>query len=154
MQPLSIIGLTLLGVPMTAPACSFRNAQLLQPPATVAHTPPEMLSIPPPLTVHPGELQVCDRAWIREEMGLGRQVRPFAVEARDVRGRQRIAEGTTIGYKRLLRLKEVAASPVRLAILDSRACPAISEFRLFKALPRSGKSGRSRSGERRRKHGC
>jgi alpha-L-fucosidase len=113
-----------------------------------------MLSIPPALTVDPGELQAFDRAWIQEGIETGWQVRAFAVEARDVRGWQRIAEGTTIGYKRPLCFKEVTASRGHLAILDSRACPAISEFELFETSPRNGKFGRSRGGKCRREYGC
>jgi alpha-L-fucosidase len=42
-----------------------------------------------------------------------------------------VASGTTIGYKRLLRLPAVSASGVRLRITGRRAKPAIAEFGLF-----------------------
>jgi hypothetical protein len=75
------------------------------------------LSSPPSLTVNPREPQAFDRAWRQEEIGLGRKVRALTVEARNVRGRQWIPEGTTIGYKQLPCFKEFSASRARLAVL-------------------------------------
>jgi alpha-L-fucosidase len=76
-----------------------------------------------------------DRVSIQEQIRDGQRVRSFRVDAWRQGAWQSIAEGTTIGYKRLLRFKPVSTSRVRLVILDSRAIPAISEFGLFKAPP-------------------
>ena len=41
-------------------------------------------------------------------------------------------EGTTVGYKRLLRFDAMTASEVRLRILSSRLNPTLSAIGLFK----------------------
>ena len=51
------------------------------------------------------------------------------------RGR-RWRQGTTIGYKRLLRFPAVTAAKLRLVIDESRTSPTLSTFGLFKAPPR------------------
>lgn len=91
------------------------------------------------LTVDLGQSRTFDRALVQEEIRLGQRVGAFAIEAWDGRGWRRIAAGTTIGHKRLLRFPAVTASRVRLLIRDARANPAISEFGLFKASLREGK---------------
>jgi alpha-L-fucosidase len=88
------------------------------------------------LTVELDKPATFDRAMIQEAIALGQRVRSFAIEAWDGRAWRTIAEGTTIGYKRLLRFNPVTAPRVRLTIRDARACPAIGEFGLFKASPR------------------
>ena len=46
-----------------------------------------------------------------------------------------LARGTTVGYKRILRLPRVSTSRVRLTIENALAPPAISNLGLFKASP-------------------
>jgi alpha-L-fucosidase len=48
---------------------------------------------------------------------------------------QQIAEGQTVGYKRICRTPDVTTNKVRIRILDSRVCPTISTFALFLAPP-------------------
>jgi alpha-L-fucosidase len=77
---------------------------------------------------------------LQEMIGQGQRVERFVIEAR-TGGQadgpwQPVAEATTIGYKRLLRFPPATASRVRVRILDSRDCPTISRFGLFKASPR------------------
>jgi len=43
-----------------------------------------------------------------------------------------------VGAERLLRFPAVTSDKVRLTILDSRDCPTIREFGLFRASPREG----------------
>jgi len=83
-----------------------------------------------------------DRALIMENVRLGQRVRSFALEIWDGQGWRRVTEGTTIGYKRLLRFPLVTAARVRLAIRDARGSPAVSEFGLFKASIREGRCER------------
>jgi alpha-L-fucosidase len=74
-----------------------------------------------------------DRVLLQENIRLGQRVRSFAVEAFSAAGPQLIAEGTTIGYKRLLRCPRTETTRLRLTIRDARAVPAISEFGLYLA---------------------
>jgi alpha-L-fucosidase len=64
---------------------------------------------------------------------FGQRIVRFAVDAYvDGQWRQ-IAEGQTVGYKRICRTPEVKADKVRIRILDSRICPTISNFALYHA---------------------
>lgn len=56
---------------------------------------------------------------------------PFAAGCERNGAWREVASGTTVGYKRLLRLPAVSASRVRLRITGGRATPAIAEFGLF-----------------------
>jgi alpha-L-fucosidase len=89
-------------------------------------------------TVELGEPVAFDRALIQERIQLGQRIRSFRIEAFGDGAWRPVAEGTTVGYKRLLRFPVVTASQVRLTILDARACPTISEFGLFRASAREG----------------
>jgi alpha-L-fucosidase len=80
-----------------------------------------------------------DRALIVENIRLGQRVKSFVLEIWEGQAWRRVAEGTTIGYKRLLRFPAVSAARVRLAIRDARGSPAISEFGLFKATVQEGR---------------
>ena len=43
-----------------------------------------------------------------------------------------LAEGTTIGHKRIVRVPETKARYLRVEILDSRACPALTHLGVHK----------------------
>ncbi|MFO0891151.1 MAG: alpha-L-fucosidase [Isosphaeraceae bacterium] len=73
---------------------------------------------------------------IREYLPLGQRVEQFAVDAWDGRDWRELARATSIGQQRVLRTPRVKASRVRLRILRSPVCPALSEFSLF-ASPRT-----------------
>ncbi len=69
---------------------------------------------------------------VREEIRLGQRVEAFAVDAWQGNDWRTIAQATSIGNCRLLRLETpVSTSRVRLRITQSPAVPAISEFSLF-----------------------
>ncbi len=94
------------------------------------------------LEIDLGKPVTFDRAMVQEMFTQGQRVEQFKLEAR-VEGQaagshqwREIAQATTIGYKRLLRFPEVTADRVRLTIEQSRDCPTIREFGLFKASPR------------------
>ncbi|MCD6596261.1 MAG: alpha-L-fucosidase [Bacteroidales bacterium] len=70
---------------------------------------------------------------LQEKVTVGQRVEKFKLEAKLNGKWELITEGTTIGYKRLLRFPEVTADTVRLAIEQSRANPALAEFGLFKS---------------------
>jgi alpha-L-fucosidase len=69
---------------------------------------------------------------IQEYIPLGQRVEKFSLEVWNDGGWKKVADGTTIGHKRLLRIPTVRADKVRLNILKSRACPTISEFGLYR----------------------
>jgi len=77
-----------------------------------------------------------DRAMLQECIRAGQRVERFHLDAWDGTQWARVAEGTTIGYKRLLRFPAVTAARIRLVIDESRTSPTLSTFGLYKAPPR------------------
>jgi len=69
---------------------------------------------------------------LQENISVGQRIENFMLEYKDGNSWKPLAEGTTVGYKRLIRFKEVTAKEVRLRILSSRLNPALSEFGLYK----------------------
>ncbi|MGS2737879.1 alpha-L-fucosidase [Sinomicrobium pectinilyticum] len=68
---------------------------------------------------------------IQEYIPLGQRVRSFTVEARQGNSWTKIAEGTTIGYKRILKTRPLNTSQIRVNITDARACPLISNIEVY-----------------------
>jgi hypothetical protein len=53
----------------------------------------------------------------------------------DRRDWRTLAEGTTIGHRRIVRVPPTTAPCVRIEILDARACPLISHVGVHKTVP-------------------
>jgi len=89
----------------------------------------------PMLTINLDKPATFDRIMLQEPIKYGQRIGAFAIQA-FMDGRwQDIAGGTTIGYKRLLRIKTVTASKIRIIFLSYNNTPALSNFGLFKASP-------------------
>lgn len=74
-----------------------------------------------------------DRLLLQENITIGQRVEKFKLEAMIDGKWKGIGEGTTIGYKRILRFPELTTNKIRLTILQSRANPAIASFGLYKS---------------------
>ncbi|TCC91607.1 alpha-L-fucosidase [Pedobacter frigiditerrae] len=70
---------------------------------------------------------------LQENIAIGQRVEKFVLEYKDGDDWKTITQGTTIGYKRLLRFKAIVAKEVRLNILSSRLNPTITELGLYKS---------------------
>ncbi|MBC9796848.1 alpha-L-fucosidase [Sinomicrobium weinanense] len=68
---------------------------------------------------------------LQEYISLGQRVKSFTVEARQGDGWAKIAEGTTIGYKRILKTGAVNTDKIRVNITDAKACPLISNIEVY-----------------------
>ena len=77
--------------------------------------------------------QTFNRILLQEYIPLGQRVAGFTVEAAGKDGEwYQIAQGTTIGYKRILLTQgPVTTSAVRLNIEKSYACPVLNAFSLY-----------------------
>jgi alpha-L-fucosidase len=74
-----------------------------------------------------------DRIMLQEPIRFGQRVEEFEVQA-FVNGEYKtISSGTTIGYKRLLRIPIVSTNRIRIIIKKANNCPAISNVGLFRA---------------------
>ena len=85
------------------------------------------------ITIDLGKPTRLDRVLLQEFIPLGQRVEQFSVDACIEGNWQTIATGTTIGAKRILRVSPVAATELRLNILQARACPTIATFALYKS---------------------
>jgi alpha-L-fucosidase len=88
-----------------------------------------------------------DRIMLQEPIRLGQRIAAFTIEARIEGDWERIATGTTIGHKRLLRVAGVEADRVRISIDEALALPALSRVGLFEASSGERVSGRPPSNE-------
>ncbi|GGB22398.1 alpha-L-fucosidase [Puia dinghuensis] len=69
---------------------------------------------------------------LQENIRIGQRVEKWVLESLDKEGWKTVTEGTTIGYKRLLRFPPVTTNKVRLRILSSRGNPILAKFGLYK----------------------
>lgn len=76
-----------------------------------------------------------DRILLQEPIWLGQRISAFEVDAMVNGTWNTIARGTTIGYKRLLRIPPTTSEKIRIRILASNNIPALSEIGLYKASP-------------------
>ena len=69
---------------------------------------------------------------LQEEILVGQRIEKFHIDYWTGAEWKKFAEGTTVGYKRLLKFSPVTTNKVRLVIEKSRLNPTISNFGLFK----------------------
>ncbi|MCF8365747.1 MAG: alpha-L-fucosidase [Bacteroidales bacterium] len=79
-----------------------------------------------------------DRILIQEPVKFGQRVCKFIVQIEGEFGPETIFEGTTIGYKRLIRIRPVRTNRVSLIVLEANNTVAISNISLFKASEKEG----------------
>jgi alpha-L-fucosidase len=84
------------------------------------------------MIVELGEPKRFDHIVLGEEIERGQQISRFHVEAETGEGEwTKIAEATTIGYKRILQLEPVTTSKVKVVIEASKNPPLVSEVGLY-----------------------
>ena len=77
--------------------------------------------------------KLFDRLLLQEPIQLGQRISSFEVYAFENDEWINIAEGTTVGFKRLLKTPITEAQKLRLIILNAIDKPAISNFGVYKA---------------------
>lgn len=80
-----------------------------------------------------GSPAAVNRLVLQEHIPLGQRIERFEVQARIGGAWTRVAEGTTVGYKRIMRFPTVTADRIRVDILDARACPTLSNLEIYHA---------------------
>lgn len=68
---------------------------------------------------------------VQEYIRLGQRVKKFKIEAYTGGQWTMVAQGTTIGYKRILKIDSVETDRIRLTIEESKACPVISNLEIY-----------------------
>lgn len=81
--------------------------------------------------------QTFNRAMLQENILEGQRIEKFHLEylSADEKEWNTFANGTTIGYKRLLRFPEVTTNKIKIVIDECRTNPTIASFGLYKAPP-------------------
>jgi alpha-L-fucosidase len=82
------------------------------------------------------ELQLSKRQtfnvlMLQENISVGQRIEKFDLEYWNGNSWQKAAEGTTVGYKRLLEFPTISTNRIRIKILSSRLNPTLSELGLF-----------------------
>ena len=85
------------------------------------------------VTIDLGKPTAFDRILLAEPIARGQRIREFTVEARVNSQWQSIAKGTTVGYKRILRIKPITATQIRVTAATGGAPLLLSEISLYKA---------------------
>lgn len=85
------------------------------------------------LTIEFPEEIAFNRFLIQEHIALGQRVKSFTVEIKWADKWEEIANETTIGYKRILRLPDYTTTAIRFTIQDAKASPCISNIAVYNA---------------------
>ena len=77
-------------------------------------------------------VKTFNRILLQEYIPLGQRIAAFSIDIKDPDGNWvRAAEGTTVGYKRILLTDRLTTDAVRINIEKSYACPLINGFGLY-----------------------
>jgi len=74
-----------------------------------------------------------NRFLVQEAVALGQRVKKFSVRIFRNERYETVAEGTTIGYKRILQFPTVKTNRLQFVISASKASPVISNMEIFRA---------------------
>ncbi|MEZ6013756.1 MAG: PA14 domain-containing protein [Planctomycetota bacterium] len=77
-----------------------------------------------------------DNVWLEEAIQLGQRITQWRVEAAVDDAWARVAEGTTLGARRVLRTPVTTTKKLRLYIDGAKACPTVSRLSLYLSPPR------------------
>ena len=77
--------------------------------------------------------KLFDRLVLQENITEGQRIEKFILEGWIDNGWKCMAEGTTVGYKRILRFDPVEVEKVRVVVIESRDLPQIAEIGFYKA---------------------
>ena len=78
-----------------------------------------------------GKAAIIQYITLQEYIRLGQRVKSFSVEVWKDNAWQQVAEATTIGYKRILKIAPVETNKVKINITASKACPVISNIEIY-----------------------
>ena len=109
-----------------APDDGYHTAHALREDSYEAYYKPFDGENAPAVTVTFPEPRTVSVLSIKEHIPMGQRIERFAVDALTGGEWRQIGEGTTVGYRKILRFDPVEASALRIRITDSRVCPVLS----------------------------
>ncbi len=68
---------------------------------------------------------------IKENILKSQRIESFSIQKKTSKGWRRIYNGTTVGYKKIVRLRSVKTGAIRINITDSRVNPVISHISVY-----------------------
>ena len=89
-----------------------------------------------PLVVSFGKKVSFDRVMLQENIANGQKIKSGLVEYWDGNAWEKLSDFTTVGYKRLIRSKQVETAKVRITITETKGPVQLSEIGFFKASGR------------------
>ncbi len=75
--------------------------------------------------------QIVSYIQLQEYIKLGQRVKSFTISIWKDNKWKQVANETTIGYKRIVAIEPTSAKKLKIKIIDSKACPTISEIAVF-----------------------
>ena len=79
--------------------------------------------------------EIINTVLLQEDIQKGQRVEVFKVEGLIDGNWKKLAEGTTIGYKRLLRFDDVSPEKIRITLIETRTSANIKEVGAYYAEP-------------------
>ncbi|NOY37370.1 MAG: hypothetical protein GXO83_07310, partial [Chlorobi bacterium] len=90
------------------------------------------------LTIDLGRPTFVNRFLVQEYIPLGQRIEKFTVEADNKGTWQKVSEGTTVGYKCILRFPETETAKIRFTVTGSKACPLVSNIEIYYIPEKTG----------------
>jgi alpha-L-fucosidase len=87
------------------------------------------------ITIDFDEEITFNRLLLQEYIQLGQRVHEFYLETENNGEWNRVAGGTTIGYKRILRFNNVKADKAKISFITDAPCLAVSNIEIYNAPP-------------------
>ncbi|MBS1915155.1 MAG: alpha-L-fucosidase [Bacteroidetes bacterium] len=83
------------------------------------------------LVINLGKTAIVKYIMLQEYIQLGQRVSSFSVEVWKNNRWKQVANATTIGYKRILKIDPVKTNKIRVNIIGANACPVISNVGVY-----------------------
>lgn len=85
----------------------------------------------PTIEINLGANKLVNYILLQEYIALGQRIKSFEIDLWQNKQWKKVADGTTIGYKRILKLDPVLASKIRVRITASKAAPVLSNIAVY-----------------------
>ena len=76
-----------------------------------------------------------NRLLLQENIRLGQRIHKFTLEIKTGKGWEKVANGTTIGYKRVLRFDDVTSKKAKVTLETKAPCLTLSNLGIYNAPP-------------------
>lgn len=85
----------------------------------------------PDVEIDLGKAQRVSYILLQEYIPLGQRIKSFEIDLWQHNGWQKVAEATTVGYKRIVKLAPAVTSKIRVRVTGSKAAPVLSNLAVY-----------------------